>query len=80
MWKLACKFPAEHPIPRADLDDSSIGGSGMAGEHPADPAFVPHEEIDSPQVAAAALCLRIVGREMVEQFRDDEAWNHLGES
>jgi hypothetical protein len=60
-------------IARTDFRDPVRRCRGKSPGHPADPRFIPHEKIDPPQIATTALRSRISGREVIEQFRDNDS-------
>ncbi len=68
---------AELASARADFHDAPGRGFGKPPQFPADPALVSHEEIDPPQITPAPPRLRVIRRQMIQQFRDDDTFDHL---
>lgn len=71
-----CELSAELPVAGTEFGDAASGGFREAAEGSADPALIAHQEVDPPEVPAAAAGFRIVRRQVVEEFRDDLACRH----
>ncbi len=72
------ELPDERPVPRAQLRDAIRGGPGEAPHRAEDPAVIPHQPVDHPQITAAADRLRIPGGQMIEDLGNNDTAGHGG--
>lgn len=76
------KFPgemtSERAVSRADFRDAFCCCSWEFPGCMKEPAIVSHQEIDHPEVPAAANGGRVIVGEMIENFRNDDSCGHEG--